>query len=259
MKFSLIIFLMFIFTSYSEVNTLMANKGKLLFNDQCDTPRGKKNSKINNNWKVRAGLGKWDQKDGFHQSSWKKEMGHTPVMAFDGKFKNIIIEVTFRYNNMTEPWHTQCFRIAMDNKSLYTGHVLSAWANPNNDFIETGFLLQHISKKADKTIIDDILLDKQPLNVKVGVWHTAILEVVGNKALFHMDGNLAYAESEKINVDKTLFNLTLGKTIHDVKSVKAWEATLKDDWYKKKTNILKRRQDFNPQPHKYSKPIPAKK
>ena len=33
-------------------------------------------------------------------------------MAFLGKYKNAIIEVTFRYNEMKEDWHTQCFRIA---------------------------------------------------------------------------------------------------------------------------------------------------
>ena len=142
----------------------------------------------------------------------------------------------------------------MDNRKLYTGHILSAWANPNNDFIETGFLLQHVSKNKDKSIISDLLFDKQPLKHKVGEWHTAVLEVVDREALFHMDGNLAYANSEKLNVGKGHFSLTFGKTLHDVKRVRVWEAKLKPTWNEKKQEVLSGRVPFKAQPHNYKKP-----
>jgi hypothetical protein len=232
----------------------MANKGKLLFHDDMSLDRGKeKKTSLNKNWQLRANMGIWNKKDGYWQSSWKPGSGHTPVMAYLGQFKNAVIEVKFRYNKMTLDWHTHCFRIALDNRELYTGHVLSAWANPNNDFIETGFLLQHISKNTDKSILSDLILDKQPLKHKVDEWHTAILEVVDNKVLFHMDGNLAYSESQTSNVEKILISLTLGKTLHDIKSVKVWEATLKRDWQKNKGKILNKRQDFKIQKHHYIK------
>ena len=66
-------------------------------------------------------------------------------MAYQGfDEENLIIEVTFRFGKNTEPWHHQCFRIAADRRPDITGHILSAWANVNNDFIESGLLLQHI-------------------------------------------------------------------------------------------------------------------
>jgi len=245
------------YLSAEEVKSLMAKPGKLLFDDQGEAKRGKgvKLSKINENWNVRANMGIWEKKDGFYQSSWKPGIGHTPVMAYLSNFKNVIIEVTFRYNEMKEDWHTHCFRIALDNRKLYTGHILSAWANPNNDFIEKGFLLQHISKNKDKSIIADILFDKQAIKYEVGKWHTAILEVVDNKALFHMDGNLAYTESDRINVEKSHFSLTLGKTLHDVKRVRVWDAKLKSNWQDTKKEILSKRVDFKAQPHTYKKPV----
>jgi len=255
-----IVLAILILLSYSltaqETKTYMANKGKLLFDDQGEAKRGKgtKLAKINDQWSVRANMGIWEKKDGFYQSSWKPGIGHTPVMAFLSKFKNVVIEVTFRYKEMKEDWHTQCFRIALDNRKLYTGHILSAWANPNNDFIERGFLLQHISKNKDKSIIADILLDKQAIKYQVGKWHTAILEVVDDKALFHMNGNLAYAESKKLNIEKSHFSLTLGKTLHDVKRVRVWDASLKADWAEKKKEVLSKRAEFKAQPHTYKKP-----
>jgi hypothetical protein len=231
----------------------MAVKGKLLLDDNCTTERGKKMVKLNKPWSVRAGAGKWQKNDGYYQSSWTKDLGHTPVMAFVANYKNVIIEVSFRYNKMTLDWHTQCFRIALDNASLYKGHVLSAWANPNNDFIEEGFILQHISKKPDKTIINDIIFDKQALVFKQGQWHTAIIELVDDEALFQMDGNIAYAKSDKINVDKKLFSLTLGKTRHDIKHVRVWNASLKKNWSANKEKILSKRKPFKAQTHTYTK------
>ncbi|MEK6237572.1 MAG: hypothetical protein N2C14_22935, partial [Planctomycetales bacterium] len=109
------------------------------------------------------------------------------------------------------------------------------------------------SKKPDKTIIDDTLFDLQPLTFKEAEWQTAILEIVDDQAIFHMAGNLAYARSEKINVPKTQFSLTLGKTIHAVKRVRVWEASLKSDWPKNKAGVLAKRRPFQSRTHAYKK------
>ncbi len=60
-----------------------------------------------------------------------------------------------------------------------------------NDFIETGFLLQHIRKTPEKKIIEDLLLDRQSLTVEPKVWYTATLEIVGDEALFRMGDHVA--------------------------------------------------------------------
>ena len=100
------------------------------------------------------------------RATWKGK-GHVPVAAYHGfRTNNLVVEVTFRFGENTEPWDHQCFGIAADQWLAITGHVVSAWANTDNEFIELGFLLQHIRKTPEKTIIEDLLLDRQSLTLK---------------------------------------------------------------------------------------------
>jgi hypothetical protein len=244
-------------TASAAAEPALAVKGELLFADDMSKPRGKKATELTNGWKVRAGQGLWEKRDGVYRSTWKPGVGHTPVMAFVGKQQDMVIELTFRYGPMdpTIDWHSHCMRIAVDNRMLYTGHVLSAWANPNNDFIETGFLLQHIRKKPDKTVVNDLLLDRQPLAVDSEQWYVATLEVVGDEALFRMGEHIAYAKLSELAVDKTTISITLGKTWHEIKRVRVWAAEPSPTWSAAKSKVLAKRQPFTPQKHSYTKPV----
>ena len=172
----------------------------------------------------------------------------------DSGQKNLIAEVTFRYGALSAPSQHQTFRIAFDNRPEIVGPVVSAWANPNNDFIETGFLLQHIRKTPEKVVVQDLLLDHQALSIKPEVWYTAILEVVGDEALFRMGNNVASAQSEEITRSNNLGSLTLGTTWHEIKRVRIWEAAANPDWSKRKPSILKKRRPYSPAPHNYQSP-----
>lgn len=240
------------------VPTLLATRGKLILDDDGSQDRGGKTvATFAAGAKLRAGAGAWQRaepKSSVWQSTWKPGMGHTPVAAYQGfEADNLVIEVTFRYGVMTEDWHSHCFRIAADNRPTVTGHIISAWANPNNDFIETGFLLQHIRKQPDKTIIEDLLFDRQPLRIVPEVWYTATLEIVGDEALFRMGDHLAYAKAEQIRIPKNLLSLTLGKTWHEIKRVRIWHAKPHPDWPTKKATLLKARHTFAPMVHAYKK------
>ena len=160
--------------------------------------------------------------------------------------------MTFRYGTVTESWQHQCFRIAADDRPEVTGHIVSAWANPDNDFIETGFLLQHIRKTPEKRIIEDLLLDHQPLAIEPEVWYTATLEIVDDEALFRMGDHVAYAKAEQIRLPKNLVSLTLGTTWHDIKRVRIWEAEANATWPSTKASTLKSRTPFTPVSHSYN-------
>jgi len=243
-------------TAESSPENQLGQKGDLLLSDDFSVARDKKGTKLSKTFNARANQGLWEKKENTYQSTWEPGVGHTPVMSYQGDFKNVIIECTFKYGSLDPKvdWHTQCFRIALDNRKLYTGHVLSAWANPNNDFIETGFLLQHIHKTKDKKIVDDILLDKQPLNYEADKWITVLLEVVNDEVLFQMEGqNIAYAKLDKLDVPKNLISLTLGKTWHQLQSFKVWKATPNPHWESIKNDGLKNRLKFKSIPHNYKK------
>ena len=233
---------------------LLATRGKLILDDDGSKDRGGKTvSAFHSGVKVRAGAGTWNRVENSNiwRSTWNRQ-GHVPVTAYQGiTSSNLVIEVTFRYGSITENWQHQCFRIAVDQRPMIVGHVVSAWANPNNDFIESGFLLQHIRKTPEKKIIEDILLDHQPLNTKAEKWYTAILEVVDDEVLFRMDNHIAYAQAESISLPKNLVSLTMGSTWHEIKRVRIWEASANPDWKKQKTQVLKSRQAFSPQIHNY--------
>ncbi|OUW80419.1 MAG: hypothetical protein CBD74_09455 [Saprospirales bacterium TMED214] len=241
----------------TPVDTWLAKRGALILDDHGSLQRGGKTiARFPGAVKARASAGLWTRSKDQNawRSTWKPGMGHTPVASYQGiDVNDLIVEVTFRYGEMTEPWHHQCFRIAVDNRPEVTGHVVSAWANPNNDFIEQGFLLQHIRKQKDKTIIEDLLLDQQSLQVQAHQWYTAVLEVVNDEALFRMGPHVAYAKAAQIGMPKNLVSLTLGTTWHEIKRVRIWKATANPSWPSRKDKSLESRKEFTPHIHDYNR------
>lgn len=231
------------------IPTVLAKRGKLILDDDGSRDRGGRTvARFDDKMKLRAGAGAWERSatdSNVWRSTWQQETGHTPVASYQGfEANDLIVEVTFRYGEMTKPWHTQCFRIAADQRPQVAGHIVSAWANPNNDFIETGFLLQHIRKTSEKLIVEDLLMDRQLLSVEPNVWYTATLEIVGDEALFRMGDHVAYAKAEQIRMPRNLVSLTLGKTWHEIKRVRIWHAEQHPDWAMAKKDTLKSRQPF---------------
>lgn len=243
----------------APVPTLLGLRGELLVDDDGTLDRGGKEATLlNGGARLRANLGKWNRSpddERVWRSTWTKEMGHTPVAAYLGwEEQNLIAEVTFRFGAISESWQHQCFRIAFDQRPEITGHIVSAWANPNNDFIETGFLLQHIRKTPEKEILQDLLLDRQPLSLEPERWYTAILEVVDDEALFRLGDHLAYAKSGEIARPKNLVSLTTGTTWHEIRRVRIWKATRNPNWERQRRKIIAGRQPFKAGPHRYQRP-----
>lgn len=230
----------------SAITPLLAKRGQLIVDDDGGLPRGVDTKGVaGSQIRVRSTDEKWKWVTAAKvwRSQWKPGMGHTPVISYSQfKEKDLIVEVTFRFGLATESWHTQSFRVALDDRPLITGHVLSAWANPNNDFIQTGFLLQHIKKTPEKKVLKNLLLDQQSIQIVPGKWYTAIVEVVGDEALFRMGSHVAYAKSLEIAVPKNLMSLTVGTTWHEVKRVRIWKAVPNPEWSQRKAAVLESRQ-----------------
>jgi hypothetical protein len=227
----------------SAVETILATRGQLLLHDDGTIVRGgPKTFALGKDTSVRASAGKWKKNpdNGAWRSTWPTKRGHIPVASYHVAAKDLIVEVSFR--------------LALDNRERLTGHILSAWANPNHDFIESGFLLQHIHKTPEKEIIKDLLLDRQPLAIKALEWQTAVLEVVGDETLFRMGPHVAYAKFDELKGQKTKVSLTLGKTWHEVKRVRVWEATANPKWSVNKEKTLSTRRQFSAMPHQYQAP-----
>ena len=108
-------------------------------------------------------------------------------------------------------------------------------------------------KQKNKTIIEDLLLDQQPLQTKAGQWYTAVLEVVGDEALFRMGNHVAHAKAEQIGMPKNLVSLTMGTTWHEISRVRIWKATANPHWPFIKERTLDSRSNFTPHVHEYER------
>jgi len=230
------------------VPSLLAKRGKLIVDDDGSKTRGgKKIIELKDGVGVKAALGTWTRAEkgsDVWRSTWKPGMGHPPVASYPGiKARNLIVEVTFRYGEATEPWHSQFLRIAVDQRPQFKGHIVSAWINDTGNYTRKGFVLEHVYKD-EKNKKHEVLMDHQSLVSKQGSWQTAVLEVVGDESLFRMGEHLAYAQADQINLTKNLVSLTMGTTWHEIKRVRIWHAEVHPEWEAKRDSILKSRKPF---------------
>ena len=223
--------------------TVLATRGKLIIDDHGSGDRGGELIRdLGNGVGLKTVLGIWERSENdskVWRSTWVD--GHPPVASYKGVHaNNLIVEITFRYGEVVDPSQSQFMRIAADQRPQINGHIVSAWSNPNSDYTKTGFLLEHVSAKTDQN--DDnsrkIILDHQPLISDANTWYTAILEIVGDEALFRMGNHIAYAKSDKITIPKNMVSITLGTTWHEIKRVRIWHAEANPDWKSARKDVI---------------------
>ncbi len=226
--------------------TVLAKQGKLILDDDGSMERGGPTLRsFGNGVSLKSALGKWERSEAdakVWRSTWTEGMGHPPVVSYPGVLAdNLIVEVTFRYGENTESWHSQFLRIAADQRPQINGHIVSAWVNPNGRYTEkNSIVLEHVPPRGSQ----GSLMDHQPLKSQPNTWYTATLEIVEDEALFRVGDQVAYAKEEQIRIPKNLVSLTLGTTWHEIKRVRIWQAEANPDWEANKDTILKSREPF---------------
>jgi len=236
------------------VKTLLAKRGKLILDDNGSQSRGGDiDAHFEDGIFLRAKLGIWNRSTedkNVWRSTFKEGMGHPPVAGYKNlKANNLIVEVTFRWGEITEPWQNRFIRIAADQRPQRNGHIVSAWANTNSRYTQTGLVLEHVDKAYKGNNSGGVLMDHQPLAFEVNNWYTAVLEIVDDETLFRLEDQVAYAQLDAIaNGPKNTVSLTLGTTWHEIKRVRIWHAEANPDWEVNKQNILKSRQPFAQRP-----------
>lgn len=233
--------------------TVLAKRGGLILDDAGTRDRGSKSViELENGIGLKTALGSWQRSPtdaNVWRATWQPGMGHPPVAAYPGlKANNLIVEVTFRYGKATEPWHEQFLRIAADQRPQLNGHIVSAWVNPNGRYTEPGLVLEQVGIGNDKASKRGLLLDHQPMAPEPEHWYTAVLEIVGDEALFRLDDHVAYAQAKLISTPKNLVSLTLGTTWHEIKRVRIWHAEPNPEWQANKESVLKMRKPFTTRP-----------
>lgn len=238
----------------SVIQTELSNRGMLILDDNGSQDRGGDiDAHFDEGIFLRSKLGIWNRSTedkNVWRSTFKEDMGHPPVAGYKNlSANNLIVEVTFRWGEITEPWHSRFIRIAADQRPERNGHIVSAWANTKSRYTLTGLVLEHVDKAYTGNNNGGVLMDHQPLDSDVDTWQTAILEIVDDEALFRLGNQIAYAKLDVIaNGPKNTVSLTLGTTWHEIKRVRIWHAKANPDWKANRQNILKSRTPFTPRP-----------
>lgn len=195
-------------------------KGRLLLADDFKTPAvyTKEFQPVSDGWRVRAWHGEWVRSAEGIESHWSS--GHMPVLAYEGSFDDVIIELEFRYRKV-EGQKALC-RISATNPELNPrAYSVSSWANENSKERELGVVLEHDEWKPG--IITTA--GRKPAEFQPETWHRMRLEVWGNQASVTVDGVTVSGSHEKFGLHKTLIAIGTGYSPHEIRKLRVYEAT----------------------------------
>lgn len=203
--------------------TTIATKGRLLLEENFTSPGTytTEYQPIAKGWRVSAWHGEWKRsgEDGV-ESRWVT--GHMPVLAYEGSFGDVIIELEFRYQKEPDKLTKKAVcRISATNPELDPrAYSVSAWANQDSKERPLGMVLEHDQWKPG-TITT---VENRPATFEPGKWHTMRLEVVGNRALAVAGGVVVSGTHEKFGLPKTLIVLGTGLCPHQLRRLRVYEA-----------------------------------
>ena len=205
---------------------LLTKPGKLLFSeDLSEVPheRDKQNKVRRGEWQ--SGKGKWEIKDGVLVGAEKPEENHGGMLTKPGlAFHNAVVQVSFRLDGAK--------RITLDANSQALGRIIAA------SISSAELSLAMSLAGGDKLEV----LDKVPLNLEPGTWHTLQLEMQGQDVAASIDGKqVAFGAGERIDVDKTSVQLRVGGESVAFKNLRVWEATPAEGWPATKAKLLEGR------------------
>jgi hypothetical protein len=204
---------------------LLTKPGKLLFSeDLSEVPHERdKQAKVRGGWQ--SGKGKWEIKDGVLVGAEKAEEHHGGMLTKPGlRFHDAAVQVSFRLDGAK--------RITLDANSQALGRIIAA------SISSAELSLARSVGGGDKLEV----LDKVPLNLEPGAWHTLLLEIQGQDVVASIDGKqVAFGVGERIDVDKTSVQLRVGGESVAFKNLRLWETTPAAAWEATKAKLLEER------------------
>lgn len=198
---------------------IKAVKGKLLFKDDFDQNivYNKEFQRLTEDWEVKATHAKWEPTNNGIKSIY--ESGHMPVLTYKGNFKDVIIELDFRFFKEEEKW-SAC-RISATNTVLNPrAYSASVWANLDNKSRSLGMVLEHDEWKPGEITT----VDFKASTFKPGKWYTLKLELIGNYARATCNGITVLGTHDKFGITKNSIYLGVGTSPHELRNFKVFEA-----------------------------------
>lgn len=194
--------------------TLMAERGKVLFQEDFARP-------LSPEW--RSAKGKWEIADGALRGAERKVDMHGAVTRHALPYRNVVIQYSFKLDG------TRQTSLSINDAK---GHCCRVVINP------TGFTVQKDSH--DKNVTDKAaVLQRVETPIKPGEWHTVVVELLGKEMLARVDGGpVAYGANDTIDVDKANFGLTVAGEAASFKNLRVWEALPSKTWESTRAKLL---------------------
>ena len=223
---------------------ILGKPGKLLFED--DFAR----SEMPPKW--RLGKGFWAIHDGVVTAAENPEDHHGAYAYAEPRFpyKDIVAEFSFKFDGSTG-----CHFMMEDSnyKEAHAGHIIRATITPTSVQLadsKFGSMKNEIHDKMkdpnttpeEKKQIQESIKDKAAsfkIALDVTKWHQARVEVVGDEMLISIDNQpLGYLKSEGVkHPTKNMVGFTVAGKSTQLDNVKVWDATVRPDWVKNRTDI----------------------
>lgn len=214
--------------SAPSLRAQMAVKGKLLLeeNFQRFEHYAKEARPAAEGWTVRANHAEWQRSAAGVQSIW--QIGHMPVLTYEGSFGDAVIEVDFKFH--AEPGKWAACRISATNPKLNPrAYAASVWARASldNSGRPLGLVLEHDEWKPG--VITRV--DTRPATFESDQWYTLRMELIGDHVLATCNGVSVYGSHEKFGLQpKTSISLGVGTCPHELRNFRVYAATPNPAW-----------------------------
>ncbi|EDY21718.1 hypothetical protein CfE428DRAFT_0963 [Chthoniobacter flavus Ellin428] len=219
--------------------TLMTIRGKPLATEDFDKPLAPLTGKPIGfasgfgGWRYNPGPttgkgGMWQVADGLFTGIESPDAHHPATASFGIQFKDAIIQCEFRLNDA--PANGRLYRSIFVKATDAKDYVCALFVGPGglNALAYDDTRIDPKTKQRDKF---PAVHANAP--VKLGEWHTAVLEIKGEELVATMDGKSLTLSSPLVGVDKHSVMLGVG-TEASFRHFRMWEALPNPDWPKNK-------------------------
>jgi len=215
--------------------TLLATRGKLLVSEDFAKPlpqlAGKPVGFASGftGWRFNPGpgtgkSGRWELANGEFKGIESPEAHHPATASFGFQFKDAIIQCDVRLNDVPDEGrkYRSLFVKATDAKD----YVISLSVGQGGLFL-TQYDAERINPTTKQRDYGPVTKVLSP--VKLGDWHTVVLEIKGDEVVGTLDGKSGTCSNPLIAVDKHSIMLGAG-TEASFRKFRIWEALPNPDW-----------------------------
>ena len=220
--------------------TLLATRGKLLYSEDFSKSlppvTGKPVGCASGftGWRYNTGGikgGNWQQIDGTFKGVEHPDAHHPATASYGIQFKDAIIQCDVRLDDA--PAKGRLYR-SFFVKATDAKDYVCALMGSQGGFSLVPYDDARINPTTKQRDKNPAIAVKAPM--KLGEWHTAVLEIKGDEVVGTMDGKSATFSNPLISTGKHSIMLGVG-TEASFRNLKVWEALPNADWPKNKQSI----------------------